>query len=49
LQVNVFHALSTDSLRHRAAAAEMLSILAPERKAAAVEIIESSVYRYVKW
>ena len=36
-----------DSLRHRAAAAEMLYLLAPEQKDAAVEIIESSVCGYV--
>ncbi|KAI5063900.1 hypothetical protein GOP47_0020570 [Adiantum capillus-veneris] len=34
-----------DSLRHRAAAAEMLHLLSPEQKAAAVEILETSVCR----
>lgn len=37
--------LHKDSLRHRAAAAEILYLLSPEEKAAAVEILETSVCR----
>eukprot|EP00250_Pteridium_aquilinum_P018384 c24061_g1_i1 orf=1052-3736(-) len=37
--------LHKDSLRHRAAAAEILYLLSPGQKAAAVEILESSICR----
>ncbi|KAH7283085.1 hypothetical protein KP509_35G060100 [Ceratopteris richardii] len=44
LQANEsFLNMNKDSLRHRAAAAEVLFLLAPEQKSTAVEILESSV------